>query len=685
MFRTLSSSLARWTLFLICLASVSMMLWAARTDSAIDDEVAHIPAGYGYVHNLDYRLNPEHPPLLKALALLPVLFLQPNFPTTSTAWTTEVNGEWDMGRQFLYNSGNNANEIIQTARVVPILFTILTIILIYFLARRLIGVWWGLLPAFLFAFDPAVLANGHYVTTDVAAAFGVVFSFMFFLKFIEAPTTKHLWWAGLAFGVAQITKFSTPLLGILYLFLMAVLWLREIASQWNVTDSSRRVKKFLGRGWYYLWRFVAIVAIGYGIIVYPVYFLLTSHYPIAKQVSDTTSILATFEGGATPAGQVCHGMRCVADCDITMAKNVVTRPLAQYLLGILMVFQRTDGGNTIYFLGGVVNTGGWIYFPVLFLLKEPLPTLIIIFLGLFLTIFNLARWVRHRNKTQTKKFFDYLSANFAQFSMASFVVLYWASALHSELNLGIRYVLPTFPFIFILAAGVWKKWITQFNLPQGFMNLQATNPNMPNMPTIIDPMAAMASAAEAFSALKKTLAQSAAKYLLLVTLVCWLALETLFAAPYFLSYYNEFAGGTWNGYHYATDSNYDWGQDLLRLQSFVAEHPEINKIAVDYFGGGDAKYYLGAKEVDWSSSKGNPADATGTAIGSNSTSGQGIHWLAISVNTLELATQPFVSGKPRNASDTYAWLVALRPPAPGMGNLPTPDYRIGTSIFVYKL
>jgi len=79
-----------------------MMLWAARTDAPIMDELAHIPAGYGYVHNLDYRLNPEHPPLIKALAMLPVLFLNPTFPINNAAWTTEANGQWDMGYQFLY-------------------------------------------------------------------------------------------------------------------------------------------------------------------------------------------------------------------------------------------------------------------------------------------------------------------------------------------------------------------------------------------------------------------------------------------------------------------------------------------------------------------------------------------------------------------------------------------------------
>ena len=162
------------------------------------------------------------------------------------------------------------------------------------------------------------------------------------------------------------------------------------------------------------------------------------------------------------------------------------------------------------------------------------------------------------------------------------------------------------------------------------------------------------------------------KYCVLIVLLVWLFCETLFAAPYFLSYFNELGGGIPNGYHYATDSNYDWGQDLLRLQAWVNAHPEVDKIAVDYFGGGNPGYYLGAKEINWSSAKGNPAD-------------QGIHWLAVSVNTLEIATQPLAKDETRNAGDSYAWLTALRPPQPGMGNVPPPDFRAGTSIFIYHL
>ena len=79
-----------------------------------------------------------------------------------------------MGYQFLYNAGNDANAIIQTARIMPMLLTILTLILVYFLAKRLMGSWWALFPAFLFGLSPTILAHGHYVTTDVGAAFGIL-------------------------------------------------------------------------------------------------------------------------------------------------------------------------------------------------------------------------------------------------------------------------------------------------------------------------------------------------------------------------------------------------------------------------------------------------------------------------------------------------------------------------------
>jgi hypothetical protein len=661
MFRKLTSYWAGTALVLICITSFGLMLWASHGDSAIDDELAHIPAGYGYVHDLSYDLNPEHPPLIKALAMLPVeIFINPTFPTDIPAWTTEVNGEWDMGTAFLYNSGNDANAIIQVGRVMPMLVTILTIILVYFLARRMLGKLWALLPTFLFALDPTVLAQGHYVTTDLGAAFGIVLATYFFLKYIDSPTTKHLWYAGLAFGAAQLTKFSTPLLVPFFIFLIIVLWARDLAAQWNITDASRRAGEFFSQFARRAWKLLVIFAIGYAIIVYPVYFVLTTGYPMQKQISDTQFILGSFASGPTPAGQMCAGVRCFADADIWMSQHYITRPIAEYMLGILMALQRVDGGNTIYFLGQIRGSGGWIYFPVLFLLKEPIPTLIIVFLALVLALWWTVKNILSRESTMKDRVMAYLTRRFAEFSLASFIVLYWGYSMRSPLNIGIRHILPTIPLIFILAAVVWKKWIMQLH------------------------WTGAAGFAGALTSVARSFAWSAIKYIFLILLLLWLTFETFFAAPYFLSYFNEFGGGVWGGYHFVTDSNYDWGQDLIRLQSWVDANPQVNKIAVDYFGGGDPQYYLGAKDVPWSSSMGDPAN-------------QGIHWLAVSVNTLEGAMAPLAPGQTRNASDTYAWLTALRASTNGgadasgtwlggsMGDVPTPDARAGTSIFIYHL
>lgn len=66
-------------------------------------------------------------------------------------------------------------------------------------------------------------------------------------------------------------------------------------------------------------------------------------------------------------------------------------------------------------------------------------------------------------------------------------------------------------------------------------------------------------------------------------LVGWLIFEALFTYPLYLQYFNEFAGGSRNGYRYLVDSNYDWGQDAKRLKTFLAERG-IQHIYLDYFG-----------------------------------------------------------------------------------------------------
>lgn len=632
---------------LVCLASFSLMLYASRGDSLITDELAHIPAGYSYIAKQDFRLNPEHPPLLKALSALPLAVLPLNFPTSSSAWTTDVNGQWTMGTQFIYESGNDADTIVQWSRLGPMLLTILLILLVFHWSAEIMGPWWALVPTILVGFSPNFLAHGHYVTTDVVAAFGVIFSLRYFLKFLDEPSRRHLLYAGLAFGVAQAGKFSAVLLIPLFLFLIFARYILSIRRDWHATQVGARLARFAIRGARYLASTLIIFAVGYALIIYPLYFAFTRNYPLERQVSDTKFILQTYGNGPTPEGKACQPARCMAELNILLAGNEITRPAAHYLLGVLMVTQRAAGGNTAYFLGDVTNVGSRLYFPAVFMLKEPLPVLVVIGVALFLALAGMLRSFRGGLRAAGSRFMEYASSHFTQFAIISFVVLYWAYSLKSPLNIGFRHLFPTLPLIYMLAAGSWKRWISDIGTPH----------------TI--------SLSLAWTWLRSLL-WALGKYAALVVLLLWFIIETLITAPYFLSYFNQLAGGTEEGYRYVTDSNYDWGQDMLRLRDFLAEHPEIDKIALDHFGGAKAEYYLGDKVEGWWSARGNPAD-------------HGIRWFVISVNSLQGSIHPTTKGYTRPERDEYRWLTDRRPSDETFGAVPTPDYRVGTVLFVYHL
>ena len=67
-------------------------------------------------------------------------------------------------------------------------------------------------------------------------------------------------------------------------------------------------------------------------------------------------------------------------------------------------------------------------------------------------------------------------------------------------------------------------------------------------------------------------------------LIVWTGLACLLAYPHYICYYNEYVGGSKNGYRHMIDSNTDWGQDLIRLRDWQSRHPEAACIGLAYYG-----------------------------------------------------------------------------------------------------
>lgn len=622
---------------LVLIIAALLMLNSSLRESAIVDELAHIPAGYSYLKFGDNRLNPEHPPLLKDLSAIPLVFLNLNFPIESNYWQQYINGQWDVGRVFLYESGNNADQIIQLARIFPIILTLLTAFLVYLLAKKFVGPYWALLPFILFSFSPLFLAHGHYVTTDIAAAFGAILIFLIVIPKMMQPSKKNLLVAGLFLGIAQLTKFSLllfyPLIIIFILIWKIVQIIKQKKSHLTISPL-KEILKTLGN-------IIIVFIISFGVI-YLVYLPQNINYPIEKQVYDTEQILYSFAGGPDPqletcrhwTGSISRQMRCVAEIDIALSKNKITKPFAQYLLGALMVVERSTGGNTGYFLGNISNSGWHEYFPIVFLIKEPIPSLILIFLAIFWSFKNFIKSTidNIKNKNWWTKLINWLSQNFLLFCILIFVIIYSIFSIRSPLNIGYRHLTVIIPLIYILTADQIKKW---------WWGVKNNVDSQSIFSLLIN-----------FNQIKKI----GIKTILILILIMWYIIEALIISPHFIAYFNEFVGGAKNGYKYVVDSNLDWGQDLKRLAKFVEEN-NINKIKLDYFGGGSPTYYLQEKFEHWQSAKGQPE--------TNS-------WLAVSLTFLQNSQGKPVPGFHINPKDTYNWLKDKNPTA-----------RIGYSIFVY--
>ncbi len=200
-----------------------LSLWEMSSDSLTPDERAHLPAGYAYWVKGEFRLNPEHPPLVKLLCAAPLLFMHLQVPPTEPpAGLTFHNYIGRFGTAFL---SQGLDRILFRGRLPVLGLGVLLGFLIYSWSRALHGhAGAGIVSLFLAALEPTLLAHSHYVTTDVALACFAMLAFSSLWRFCEAGGRgRHLVLAVAGMGLALASKFSAVVL----LPLFFLLWFRR--------------------------------------------------------------------------------------------------------------------------------------------------------------------------------------------------------------------------------------------------------------------------------------------------------------------------------------------------------------------------------------------------------------------------------------------------------------------------
>jgi predicted membrane-bound dolichyl-phosphate-mannose-protein mannosyltransferase len=206
----------------LCLVFATELALSTRQLSETFDEPCHVYAGYRYLTAGDFGVNPEHPPLLKLIAALPVLSLHPKMPQEDQVRFRGACG----GVGVLLFRLNDVRPILLRARYAAGLFSMLLVVLLFLAVREMFGAGAALFALGLAIFEPNLLANGALVTTDMAATsmlFGTVYAFW---RYTERPTVARMLVCGAAAGLTLASKHSGVLVLPILFALGAVDWLK---------------------------------------------------------------------------------------------------------------------------------------------------------------------------------------------------------------------------------------------------------------------------------------------------------------------------------------------------------------------------------------------------------------------------------------------------------------------------
>ena len=463
-----------------------------RKSGTCDEIAHHIPSGIVFLQKGDLKMATDSPPLGKYIVAAPILFfLDPVLPGDKNVWRNQDRAIF--GRDFFFKYNNNARRMLFVSRLVVIFLGVMLGLLLFIWPRRMYGEKVALFALFIYCFSPTILAHCRLATTDMITAFFMFLSLFTFWLFLKNPNRMSLALAGLCLGLGQLSKYSMLIMYPIFIILYIIAVNRD-------KETPKRAS-VPGLSLIFLISIFTIWA-GYGFRLEPI---LVN----AMRAGEKLGFISML------AGKLFHSNQGVINQVLESFLMKFPMPMGEHILGFSGVLRHSYEGHLTYFCGQWSLKGSPLYFLVAFLLKTPIPIIVLFLMGLIVSI---------RKRLSTNDYFLILP-----------FFVYFIIALGSNLQVGIRHLLPIYPLCFVISA----RSIVYF---------------------------------------KYRLSR-----IVIVASIIWLILGTLIIWPNFLSYFNEIAGGPDNGWRYLRDSNIDWGQDLPALSRNLKEN-DIKEVTLEYFG-----------------------------------------------------------------------------------------------------
>jgi len=457
---------ARLLAVLLLAIFAAQSLWFIGTQSLTYDEPGHIYAGLEAWQHGRFEMWVDHPPLARYWLTLPL-----------AASRVEIGWEMPGGHFHVIAMRPGPEWLAWRTRPMNLLLGLALGALLWCTTRRLFSEGAANVALALFAFTPSLIAHYSVATTDGMGALFIFLTACQLVRWRKDPDRKQTVLMGLVLGGLLLAKMYTPPEVLLALGLMLVLGSDRILRsprEWN-------------------WR-PALAALGIAVII----FWAGYQFHVSRVMAGNGQIVMTFPHRADKTLQTASQVHL----------NLLL-PAGEYAQGLRLVGLSNRNGRESWFLGKMYFHGApKTYFPVVIALKWPTILLLIFFASLLLGVRKTCR------------------APGDLLILSLFGLLFLALALQSRITIGERHLLPLFPFVLLLAGGIWEH-----------------------------------------------ARRHRAVIAVLVLALCLNAADALRCAPDYLSYFNVFVrpDASWR---LLTGSNLDWGQGLIALRAYQRQHPQ---------------------------------------------------------------------------------------------------------------
>ena len=477
----------------VLLAIMGLQMFAVIWQKSITvDELVLIPSAYYHLADGDFQLVNEHPALPKIIAAVPLLFVQPNESDETLNFPNRSEAIWAREARFWEKNLDKSEAISFWSRVPMILLTIGLGVLIFWFSRLLFDSRVAVLAVALFTLEPTLVGHGRVVHTDVPAAFGYLLFFLALHGYIKGKTLRWAVYLGAAATVAILAKYSMLLIG----FVIAALFVFQF---WREKERRR-------------------VVVNAVTTLLTIVLVINAAYFFKHSAIDDTDVKWINDYMPDHAQS------------LLMLSRLLSYVLPkEFVLGIIYQFWHNKAGHGAGLLGMYSQFGWWYYFPIAFLLKTTLPFLM---LSVAATIWSIYRAVAKRDVR-----FLWLLVPTAIYSI--FV-------LFSHIDIGVRYLLPLFPFLIIMASALLAE----------FLKIRAR----------------------------------AVGLSVVIALLAWMSIEAVRIFPNHITYMNQLARNAPHWW-YLSDSNVEWGDDIHGLAQFLQARGESSVLDATLGGFGILRLY----------------------------------------------------------------------------------------------